>query len=243
MARSGRSGRSTLDAPGVQVDAAHVHRPQQRVQVVHQQVADVAPGCEVRTHDGVCDGASFWKNRLPWMPSGWRSIVNGRSRRCGSSGRRHPAVVVEQVALGDPVLREEHLVGVHRLDPRGARPSPPGRRTPAPAGGRRRCAPRTRRRQRSRGSTQTTEPRASRSRVGAVRPAAAAPPAAGRAPRPVIRCPPRPPIAARRSSRSPSTSAPSRPRAAGAGQCSRDHERPRARSFSFIQSRLRLPGR
>ena len=34
---------------------------------------------------GMCDGASFWKNALPNAPSGYRRIVNGRSRRCGTS--------------------------------------------------------------------------------------------------------------------------------------------------------------
>jgi len=34
---------------------------------------------------GMCFGASFWKKWPPSIPSGYRFIVNGRSRRCGTS--------------------------------------------------------------------------------------------------------------------------------------------------------------
>ena len=34
---------------------------------------------------GMCLGASFWKKNLPFQPSGYRFIVNGRSFRCGTS--------------------------------------------------------------------------------------------------------------------------------------------------------------
>ena len=56
--------------PRVQVDAAHVHHPGQRVRVVDQDVADARRACSVRTHDGRWLGASFWKKLLPLMPSG-----------------------------------------------------------------------------------------------------------------------------------------------------------------------------
>ena len=39
----------------------------------------------VGIHSGMCDGASFWKKRPASIPSGHRTIVNGRFSRCGTS--------------------------------------------------------------------------------------------------------------------------------------------------------------
>jgi hypothetical protein len=39
----------------------------------------------VGIHWGMCDGASFWKNFFPSIPSGQRTIVKGRSLRWGTS--------------------------------------------------------------------------------------------------------------------------------------------------------------
>ncbi len=41
--------------------------------------------CRVGIHSGMPFGACFWKYASPWMPWGQRFIVNGRSRRCGTS--------------------------------------------------------------------------------------------------------------------------------------------------------------
>ena len=38
----------------------------------------------VGIHDGIPFGACFWKKPSPAMPSRYRFIVNGRSRRCGT---------------------------------------------------------------------------------------------------------------------------------------------------------------
>jgi hypothetical protein len=40
---------------------------------------------KVGIHSGMCDGASFWKNRPASMPSGQRTIVNGLSFKWGTS--------------------------------------------------------------------------------------------------------------------------------------------------------------
>ena len=39
----------------------------------------------VGIHSGMCEGASFWKNFLPSIPSGQRTIVKGRPCKCGKS--------------------------------------------------------------------------------------------------------------------------------------------------------------
>ncbi len=44
-----------------------------------------ASNCRVGIQSGMCLGASFWKKNLPFQPSGYRFIVNGRSFRCGTS--------------------------------------------------------------------------------------------------------------------------------------------------------------
>ena len=65
--------------PRVQVDAAHVHHPEQRELVVDERVVDrsrfspsrVETGNGARSiQSGMCDGASFWKKCLPCQPSG-----------------------------------------------------------------------------------------------------------------------------------------------------------------------------
>ena len=40
---------------------------------------------KVGIQSGMWDGASFWKKRPASIPSGQRTIVKGRSRRCGTS--------------------------------------------------------------------------------------------------------------------------------------------------------------
>ncbi len=65
--------------PGVHVDAAHVHHPEQCKLVVHERVADRARPLpiagargkgRVGIQDGMWDGASFWKKWPPSIPSG-----------------------------------------------------------------------------------------------------------------------------------------------------------------------------
>jgi hypothetical protein len=51
----------------------------------------------------MCVGASFWKNALPYAPSGYRRIVDGRRDRL---------VVAQQIALRDPLVGPEGLVEI-----------------------------------------------------------------------------------------------------------------------------------
>ena len=70
--------------------------------------------CRVGIQLGRCFGACFWKNTSPSMPCGYRFIVNGRSRRCGRIvGAAFRSS--EEVALRDPVVREEDAVGAGQL--------------------------------------------------------------------------------------------------------------------------------
>ena len=66
--------------PRVHVDAAHVHHPEERRLVVHERRLDPlrfrgdsrveTSARNVEIHSGMCDGTSFWKNALPYAPSG-----------------------------------------------------------------------------------------------------------------------------------------------------------------------------
>ena len=95
--------------PHVRRDAVLVRQPQQRSHVVDERMVDRAVllrhldaleplGKSLRT--------SFWKNPFAPMPAGYRSIVTGRPRMCGSMQRRDRFVVRGQLALGDAVVRE-----------------------------------------------------------------------------------------------------------------------------------------
>jgi hypothetical protein len=59
----------------VQRDRREVGDEEQRLDVVADEVVDLALACSLhirssRTHSGANDGASFWKNDFPAMPSG-----------------------------------------------------------------------------------------------------------------------------------------------------------------------------
>ena len=73
----------------VQLDGGEVGEPHERRQVVGQHVVDrLALGGDAwpcATHSGRWAGACFWKNDLPWTPSGQRVTVSGRPARWGSS--------------------------------------------------------------------------------------------------------------------------------------------------------------
>ena len=63
---------------------------------------------------GIPFGACFWKKLPPGSPSRQRFIVNGLSFRCGTIHGRDRVVVVEEIALRDPVVREEDAVARSR---------------------------------------------------------------------------------------------------------------------------------
>ena len=97
--------------PDVELERPDLREPQQRRQVVAQQVVVrllLAPG-EHRDASRRTPAAPvsqcFWKKRSPRMPSGMRIMVSGRSARCGSMYGRHLREIDEQVALGERRLR------------------------------------------------------------------------------------------------------------------------------------------
>ena len=172
--------------PGVHVDAAHVHHPEQRELVVHEREVDhpalrrlvARRGLERPRRDPVGHVLRrvLLEEELALPPV---RIALHRERpvaQVRQDRRRDVAVVGEQVALRDPLLRPERLVEVRELEhtlalpdlgarsppARAARPPPPCPRAapgrPAPAAGRRASTRRTGPRPRARARPRRRRP-------------------------------------------------------------------------------------
>ena len=63
----------------------------------------------------MCDGASFWKNFLPFDPVGPADHREGALLEVGHEHGRDRPVVLEQVAFRDPLCRKEDLVEIREL--------------------------------------------------------------------------------------------------------------------------------
>ncbi len=64
----------------------------------------------VVSHSGADSGIRFWKNDFSPTPFGYRSSSTGRSWSVPHDRRADRHVVLGEVELGDPELREHHLV-------------------------------------------------------------------------------------------------------------------------------------
>ena len=107
-------------SPCVQIDAAHRHRPEQRELVVEQRVLDHTSlarsrrGGEGRTLDPVrhVRRGLLLEEVLALPPVRVALHREGPPTEVRDQHGRHVAVVREQVALRDPLLRPERLVEV-----------------------------------------------------------------------------------------------------------------------------------
>ena len=95
------------------VDEREVDEPRTRPRAARSGTA--ASGSTTASPSAPASGRSC----RPASPSRQRFIVNGRSRRCGRIAGRDRLVVVEEVALRDPVVREEDAVARSRAVTRG----------------------------------------------------------------------------------------------------------------------------
>ena len=120
MTQSGRSGRSTLRGPGVEVDAPHRDDPEQRQLVVDDGVVD-HPGLSLPRGRGKRGGLEpvgrvlrrvLLEEALP-LPPVRVALHRERPRpEVRHDGWRDRAVVREQIALRDSLLGPEGLVEV-----------------------------------------------------------------------------------------------------------------------------------
>ena len=107
--------------PRVQVDAAHVRHPQERELVVHERVVDdlllaLARRCRERAlrsiHSGMCDGALLLEEVLALPAVGVALHRERPSAQVRDEDLRDVAVVRDEIALRDPLVRPERLVEV-----------------------------------------------------------------------------------------------------------------------------------
>ena len=115
--------------PRVHVDAVHLHHPEERVaRVDEREVDETRARPRAATSGTAASGSSA---ASPSAPASGRTLPPGeplapalhRERPVAQvrhDRRRDRVVVVEQVALRDPVVREEDAVGARQLDPQRA---------------------------------------------------------------------------------------------------------------------------
>ena len=107
--------------PGVQIDAAEVHDPEERGEVLdHREVDDLARRSarpsRSRSSPGAGDGACFMKKNFPAAPFGIALHDHRPVLQVRKQVRRDVRVVAEQVALGDRRLLPEDFAEIRQPD-------------------------------------------------------------------------------------------------------------------------------
>ena len=102
--------------PGIDVDAAQVHRPDQRRQRVDDQQVGAAPARELdgrgAQEAGLADGSALLEEVRAGRPVRVALEDGGAVEAAGQGSLTDREVVVDELALGDPTFGEEELIAV-----------------------------------------------------------------------------------------------------------------------------------